>query len=259
MTTKHLLVPFQSDQILEGVARQVTADINQTFSKERLERAAASNERVRLARELHDGLLQSLTAAALQLDALSRVIDNNPTGASKRLRDIEDMIAEEQHDLRRWIETLRPASSPSMVPNGEMTAAIEKLCCRIEQQSELRIRFSSISRGMIPRNLADEVYRLIQEALSNIARHACAHNGRVSLEVTGPRVRIVVEDDGRGFPYHGSYDLSSLKKTRRGPASLMERVASLAGDLTLTSTPAGSRLDIGLPVGHRSVADKLSP
>jgi signal transduction histidine kinase len=68
-----------------------------------------------------------------------------------------------------------------------------------------------------------------------------------------------VEDDGRGFPYHGSYDLSSLKKTRRGPVSLMERVASLAGDLTLTSTAAGSRLDIGLPVGHRSVADKLSP
>lgn len=84
--------------MLDGVARQV-ANINQMFSRERLERAAAQDERLRLARELHDGVLQSLTGATLQLETLSRLIDADPRAAQKRLRDIEGLVIEEQREL----------------------------------------------------------------------------------------------------------------------------------------------------------------
>jgi signal transduction histidine kinase len=248
MTTLHRAVLFHNDRILEGVARQVTADFNQHFLKERLKHLAMVDDRVRLARELHDGVLQSLTAAALQLEALSRVIEQNPEGASKRLRDIEEMIADEQRDLRSWIETLKPASRTSMASNADLVAALEKLCRRVETQCGLHIHFIASNPAAVPRTLADEIYRLIQEALSNMARHAHAQTGRVEMDVLDARVRIVVADDGCGFPFHGRYDLAALIAHELGPVSLRERVDSLHGDLVLTSRPSGSRLEVTLPL-----------
>ena len=83
----------QDDRMLEGAGRQVTAEINRFFSKERLEQ----DERLRLARELHDGVLQSLAGAALQLEALSRLMEADPKAAQERLRAIESLIAQESH------------------------------------------------------------------------------------------------------------------------------------------------------------------
>src|SRR5437868_2516010 len=111
MITSEPVFPLHDDRMLEGVARQVVTDINHFFSKERLERAAKQDERVRLARELHDGVLQALTGATLQLEALSRLIDENPNAARNRLQVIERLIMEEQQELRTWIQKLKPASA----------------------------------------------------------------------------------------------------------------------------------------------------
>ena len=193
-------------------------------------------------------MLQSLTAEALLLESLTRVVEQNPEGASKRLRDIEEMIADEQRDLRSWIETLKPASRTSMASNADLVAALEKLCRRVETQCGLRIHFIASNPAAVPRTLADEIYRLIQEALSNMARHAHAQTGRVEMDVLDARVRIVVADDGCGFPFHGRYDLAALTAHELGPVSLRERVDSLHGDLVLTSRPSGSRLEVTLPL-----------
>ena len=131
--------------MLEGVARQVMADINQFFSKERLERAAMEDERVRLARDLHDGVLQSMAGALLQLEALSRLIDENPQAARKRLQDIGEIIADEQRELRVWIGKLKPTTSPSMASSADLAAALETLCQRGETQWGLRVRLTTSS------------------------------------------------------------------------------------------------------------------
>jgi len=241
--------PFQDDSILEGSARQVMADINQFFSKERVERAAMEDERVRLARELHDGVLQSLAASLLKLEALSRLMEENPD-ARKRLQDIGNLIADEQRELRLWIGKLKPtAASPSMASSADLAAALATLCQRAETQWGLRVRLTT-SRGVIQRGLGDEVYSLVKEGLNNVARHARAKSARVDVQIAHEWVRVTVADDGVGFPFQGRYDLAILIESRLGPTSLKDRVASLGGELVLTSTLSGSRLEMTLPL-HR--------
>lgn len=238
--------PFQDDSMLEGSARQVMSDISQFFSKERLERAAVEDERVRLARDLHDGVLQSLAGSLMNLEALSRLIDEDPRAARKRLQDIGDLIADEQRELRVWISKLKPAAKVSMASSVELAEALETLCQRAETQAGLRVNMT-ISRGMIERGLGDEVYNLVREGLSNVMRHARATSVEVGLQITHDRVNVTIADDGVGFPFCGRYELPTLVHRRLGPRSLKERVASLGGELVLTSSEYGSRLEMSLP------------
>jgi signal transduction histidine kinase len=149
---------FQDHRLLDGVERQVVSDINRFFSKDRLQRAAMQDERMRLARELHDGVLQSLTGAALQLEALSRLVEEDPQAARQRLRDIEELIAEEQRELRTWIQKLKPAASASMASDADLAAALKKLCERSTDLGPAR-RVDHRRSWAIPRTLGDEVYR----------------------------------------------------------------------------------------------------
>jgi signal transduction histidine kinase len=250
--------PFQDDSILEGAANRVMADINGFFSRDRIERAAMENERVRLARELHDGVLQSLAGTLLQLEALSRLIEENPAAARKRLRDIGDLIADEQRELRVWIHRLKPTTTrASMASNADLAMAVEGLCQRIEKQWGLRVR-PTMSRGTIPRVLGDEVYHLVQEALANVARHAHAQCVDVGLQITHDQIYVTVTDDGLGFPFRGRYDLAMLVERQFGPRSLKERVASLGGEMVLTSTPSGSKLEMVLPLRPQPRSGSIS-
>lgn len=253
MTPQHLLTFQGGDQLLDGIARQVTADSNRIFARDRSERTTAHDARVRLARELHDGILQSLTAAAMQLRALSQVVDKNPAAASRRIRDIEEMITEEQRELRLWIDTLKPGSAVSMASHTDIAAALDKVCRRVEANSGMRIRFMATAHAPARRILADETYRLVQEGLSNAARHADARTCRVDIDISPARIFLLIADDGCGFPFHGQYDLASLDAGKIGPRSIRERVASLGGQLILTTSASGSSLQIILPMRRRIV------
>ena len=248
MSTPKQVFAFHDDRMLEGDAQQVATDFNQFFSKDRLERAAISQERLRLARELHDGVLQSLTGVSLQLEALARLIDENPHAARKRLNDIEQLIGEEQRELRAWIEKLKPAGLIAMASCDDLAEVLRTLCQRVERGWGLVVRLTVSGGKAVPRMIGDEIYRLVQEGLSNIARHAHAQVGRVEVCLAHDHVRIVIADDGRGFSFHGRYDLAALTEKRVGPASLKARVASLVGDLVLTSTLSGSHIEIKLPL-----------
>ena len=113
----------------------------------------------------------------------------------------------------------------------------------------MRVELSVDSRGTVPRILGDEVYRLVQEALTNAGRHARANMVRVivRLGANPSPVHITVADDGCGFPFRGRYDLAKLIETQAGPRSLRERVATLRGELVLTSELSGTQIDISLP------------
>ena len=239
----------QESLILEGAGRQVMADVNRFFSKERLEQAAMQDERMRLARDLHDGVLQSLTAVALQLEAMSRLIDVDPEAARDRLKDIAKLIADEQRELRRWIRRLQPVASPSIATGSDLAAALEKLRQRAEWQWGLRVELSVDNCGTVPRLLGDEIYRIVQEALTNAGRHARARSIRVDVKLGfgGAPVRMTVADDGCGFPFRGRYDLAKLMEKQIGPRSLRDRVAELHGELVLTTELSGSQLAISLP------------
>ena len=240
-------VPFHEDLMLEGVARQVATDVNTSFSRERLERVATEHERLRLARELHDGVLQSLTGVTFQLRALAKIVEEYPDPVRNRLRDIEQLLQSEQRNLRAWIETLKPKSPTAMASTSDMSTALGALCDRFSRWGMCVTFAMPTTTATIPRTLGDEIYRLVQEGLSNAARHAKARNAAIELEANGEQIRLVIDDNGIGFPFKGRYDLALLNARDIGPTSIKERVAALNGRMSIFSTLSGSRIEITLP------------
>jgi signal transduction histidine kinase len=237
---------------LDAQANNV-AEIRRVRSDDRNEQIARHDERVRLARKLHDGVLQSLTGAVLHLDALARLIAEDPAAASRRARDLAELIACDQRELRCWIDTLRGSetSAGAGVPIAE---ELDNLCRRAERQWGVPVELHT---GTLPVGIDDETRSLIGEALSNAGQHSGSAAVHLRVGVSNDRLEIVVADDGRGFPFRGRYDLQALIDGCIGPQSVTKAVVALGGTLVLTSDAGGSRLDISLPLSfspHRDNA-----
>ena len=99
-----------------------------------------------------------------------------------------------------------------------------------------------------PDAIADNIYRIVQEGVLNAARHADASVISVDFALDGDKVRVRIADDGRGFPFQGTYDLRALNEMNKGPLTLKERVAELGGELTLSTTDTGTELLIVVPL-----------
>lgn len=233
----------------EIVARRIAAEFDQFHLQRRLQDAAVADERIRLAREVHDGVLQTLTGLGLQLQATQRLIETDPAAARARLAELQHVIATEQGELRFFVRQMKPVPLRDAEVNAGLLDHLRDLGRRIESQWGLRVELST---GVLDRQLGETVahatYRIVQEALVNAARHGAARLARVRLELQGDRLRIVVADDGQGFPFRGRYDLAALEAERLGPASIKQRVAALDGELAIVSGEVGARLEVELPL-----------
>lgn len=210
-------------------------------------RGDALDERARIARDLHDGILQSLTAAALQLGVASRLIERDPAAARARVRQVEALVLEQQRELRAWVEATRIPDADPPVPAHELARSLNDVCRRAEWQWRLHIARNLPSDGDLSLGLAQEIRRLVQESLANAGKHARANAVRLGVRLHPESVSVEIEDDGLGFPFHGELDLAELARRDVGPLSIRQRVAALAGTLTVTSSWSGARLAIELP------------
>ncbi len=233
--------------LAEIVAREVGNSLEQLYLHDRLQQIAIREDRIRLARDLHDGVLQSLTGIRLQLQALA-VEHGAPSSISDRLLAVERAIAIEQRELRMFIEDLKPITSRGLSPAG-LEGMLEELRARLaaEWQTPIVVRVSPPGLAILAP--AEDTLRLmVREAVINALKHA--HPSRVSIDVQphGPyTLRVVVSDDGRGFPFRGRLEHDALVASNAGPVSLRERVASAGGTLAVESSAAGSRVEIVLP------------
>lgn len=207
-------------------------------------------ERARLVRELHDGILQALSGATLQLEFIAGLIDSQPWVAKQRLRKIRQVLNEEQRELRKWVGDVRPVDGDARNPAADLAEILRRLCRRAEQQYALTVELRPPTSGVFSPALGGHICRIAQEGLTNIGRHALARTACLDVHIDATNVRIVIRDDGIGFPFHGTFDLAELVREDIGPRSLKERVVSLRGSLTLTSELSGSRLNITLPTGR---------
>ena len=211
--------------------------------------AIALSERVHLAEDLHDGVMQSLTAAAFQLEAVSRQLDTDPSGARKELGELEHLLTEEHRDLRLFVRKLRPASFEALCDYGELKRRLRDLVQRFQNVWHLPVTLEMADRlPDMPGPTRYGIFRLVQEALVNVARHAQASRAWVVLAGGCREVRLVVADNGHGFRLRGFYSHAALKALHLGPASLQERVSALGGTLDIDSTIAGAQLEIRLPL-----------
>lgn len=231
----------------EVVADLIAARLDQGRSINVSKSVAVSEERVRLARDLHDGLLQSLTGVALHLQSAERLIPTAPDAAIRSLVELQEVIVTDQRGLRAFIQQLRPFPNPAYA-TLRLTGRLEDLGARFQNQFGLAVSVRTESlAAMVSEEMRHEIFSIVNEALANAAKHAGASNVTVDLQTEGEHIRIVVVDDGRGFPFHGTYDLRQLSEMRRGPLTLKERILSLGGELTIISGENGATLDIRVP------------
>ncbi len=210
---------------------------------------AVSEERIRLARDLHDGVIQSLGGAALRLEAARRLLARDPAAADELLVETQDLLASEQQDLRSFIRAPALRGLEARAPEQELGARLDELRRRIEQYWGLAVNLAvDLEEAAISPSLAHEIDRIVHEALVNAARHGQASAAEVAVGLDGTGIRIAVADDGHGFSFRGDYDFAALKARKIGPVTLKQRIAAAGGSLRITSSEAGARLDIHLPL-----------
>jgi signal transduction histidine kinase len=236
------------DLVLGGiVAHEMVNQMDYFYMLRQLQQSTAAEERIRMARDLHDGLLQSLTGTALQLETVQRLIETDPHTAQQRLLEIQRLISAEQKELRCQIHDLKasPLSFPGM--DTDLATRLEALAELIERHWSIRVEMVNRLTAGIPHPLAQEIYSIVRESLTNAARHANASSVRAEINIDDNHVNITVSDDGHGFRFQGRYDHATLTTLKLGPVTLKERVTALGGSLNIESTDTGARLEITIP------------
>ena len=230
----------------EVVAWLAVTRLESVYWQQRL-RDAAVDERVRLARDLHDGLLQAQAGAALQLAAARRLLDRDPVTGRQRLADVQEQLERDELEMRSFVLRLRPSNRSGVIAAGTLRERLEELRRRVERQWEVHVKLQIDGIDGLQDDLLEAAYRLAQEGVVNAARHADASAIDVNVSRSDGTLHLRVADDGRGFPFRGTYDLAALNEMNAGPLTLKERVADLGGQLRVSSSEAGTELLINLP------------
>jgi signal transduction histidine kinase len=240
-----------ADDLLLGdiVGRLIAGALELQTLIEQLRESAAGEERVHLARELHDGVLQSLTAASLQAQRARQAIASSPLDAERRLAMVEETILSEQQALRLAIEDLKPGSMQETAA-VDIMPRLRDAAARVGRQWDVRVHLN-LQAGpcLTAQKIAHELTRMLQEALVNAIRHGGAREVTVTCVPMGADIALAVSYQGRGFAgFQGRHDLASLNMMRVGPRTLKERVSAAKGSLAIESTETGARVEITVPI-----------
>ena len=213
---------------------------------------AASQQRLRVARDLHDGVLQSLTGIRLELQNVAAELDTAAAESQRhRLLAIERTLAIEQRELRIFIDGLKPREEAR--PENTLLVTLDALKERVALEWKVPVTMRVGPRvAAIPDTIERAIPPMVHEAVVNALKHGDPSRIRVDLDVDNGALRIIVADDGHGFPFRGRYDHAALAEARLGPASLRDRAASLGGTLMIDSEGSGSRVEIVLPLSQVS-------
>ena len=242
------------DDLVVGdlVARIAASRLESAYLAESLRETAALNERLRVARDLHDSVLQSLAGTALQLEVAGRVVDRDPRAAKRNIADVQALLEQSEHEIRALIRRLRPhAPDVAESANLPLGSRLQAFGRRIEQQWKIPVVLQVAPEvEALASGLRQQLLLIAQEAVLNAARHSDAATIRASLATADHVATAEIVDDGKGFGFTGSYDLASLTALDAGPLTLRERVLELGGQLHIQSGPSGSQVRIALPLPH---------
>jgi signal transduction histidine kinase len=228
------------------VAMRLGVDIEHHLLRQELETTAALKERSRLANDLHDGVLQGLAAANIQLKLTTAGSSDDIAG---QLAQTRHLLAAEQQRVRSFVESSR---SQTRHPSGATVYLRDELAKRLQ---DLRIQWACrIDLKIDPPDLvsspetAHHVRHFLAEAVSNAARHGTATAVEIGVTAVGNRLRLRVTDNGTGFPaLRGTFSGTELMKRNVGPASLLNRVEELGGTLMLRTSSSGSDIQVEVP------------
>jgi signal transduction histidine kinase len=213
----------------ESLAKRaaIALDLSQRVSRDAMRRVVEAQEleRKRLARELHDETGQALTSILLGLRTLEQTVETDQ--GREGVAAVRELVVSTLHDVRRLAVELRPAA----LDDFGLTAALERLAEMVSQDTSVEVDLEiGIGDERLPADVETTMYRIVQEALTNISKHAGATRISILLARKERAVVVVVEDDGGGFDPGG--ETSGL-----GLAGMRERVTLLGGQLRVETSP----------------------
>jgi signal transduction histidine kinase len=187
---------------------------------------ARVEERNRLARDLHDTVKQQTYAARMQLSAAKNLIETNPKTATEHLDAALQLNRETQQELKLIIDELRPAALKSK----GLAAATQEYADRWQEHTGIQVATTVNGDGSPPLEVEQALYRVLQESLSNVARHAEPETVAISLRMNPEAVKLIVADNGRGF------EADAVQPHSLGLASMKQRLEGVGGTLKVDST-----------------------
>lgn len=232
-------------QLLQLLANQAAPVIENSQLWEQLKDAAAAEERLRIARDLHDSFLQTLAAVKLYLERCRIQIDKDPEKAKNTIGRLSEISTQGLAEVRTYLSELRLAGpEPSRV--GE---AIEHSAKEAASRAgfEARIDVRIPETGLSPQ-LALATFQVARELLNNAAKHASAKNVRITVRTTCSELKLDYSDDGVGFNPPSDYH-TLTSQGHLGLAGVSERINALSGTLTVKSSPGnGTAVEVVLPL-----------
>jgi len=241
--------PFRPEDLswFERIARHVGPSLENLFLLRHLRARAIEAERGRIARDLHDGILQTLLSIEIQLDVPRRRAISAPDQADAGLVGLRQTVKNESAELRSFVTDLRPVR----VQSADLVDLMRGFAERYRNESDLALDLLIDSADLrAPDRVCRELFQIYREALNNIKKHAKATHVVVKLSQDDSRLVLVVDDNGEGFSFAGRFTGDELDRLRLGPISIKERTRTVNGVLTVESNPGhGARLTVEIPIG----------
>lgn len=243
--TEQKIADLQADRLKESQTREALR--GELF---RRVVAAQESERQRIARDLHDETGQALTAIGLGLRGLESRLPGDAGKAADTLHELQALAAESLRELQRLMSDLRP----SHLDDLGLAATLRWYAARTEERAPLKITMEVTGTE---RPVSDAVriciFRIAQEALNNVIRHAAAQNVQIKLDYQQELVHLNVHDDGVGFNTDRLQTMESSGRQPLGIAGMQERASLLGGAVSIRSRPgAGTWIEAALPYGEES-------
>ncbi len=235
----------------ESLARQATSALYSLFLIRRLRSRAGAMERARVARELHDGAIQSLISAEMRADVLRRRAERGTEGLAPELAELQHLLRREVLNLRELMQQMRPVD---LTPE-QLLDFIADTVDRFRRDTGIEASFiSDLQDVHLSPHICRELVRIVQEGLVNIRKHSKATHAIVGItRRESGALLLAISDNGRGFEFEGLISPEELANTTKGPMIIKERVRGIGGQLSIESIPGrGSRLEITLPPKGKS-------
>lgn len=237
--------PSEAVPLTEVVSREIASSLDQLLSARQRQEIAAREERIRVARDLHDGVLQGLTGVRLELRAMATQSPDSPGALREQLVSLERALAMEQRELRFFISGLEPGSNRRINQQSTLAQRLDSVRERLalEWKTPVTLRVSPRVTS-VPDVVEEALPLMINEAVVNALKHAQPSRVTVDVESADGHIRVAVSDDGHGFPFKGRFDHEALALSHDAPRSLFDRVSALGGHLSIESSDRGSRVEM---------------
>jgi signal transduction histidine kinase len=228
-------------RLLDAVGGQIALGIRNVRLTGRVAELAAESERIRIAREIHDGIAQMVYMLSLSLETAVDRVGSNPEEQRQRLKDLTGLAKNALWEVRQYIFDLRPLLSG----DEGLVGAIQGQVKEFQAVSELPVELSiSGDVARLPVETSAALYRIVQEGLGNIFRHAHASQVRLGMQFEDHTLTLAIEDDGTGIA-----EGEPGGRTGYGMGNLRDRVDDLGGTLDMVTSPGkGTRIQVCVPI-----------